>query len=201
MSSLSLDLDPQDQNRAWNLSPEERALLLNLAKDSIRYGLEHGRQMPLDTATCPAALQAPGASFVTLHCNGELRGCIGNLMPARPLALDVVGNAYAAAFRDPRFPPLTASEFDALTIHISLLSPMEPLQFESEEELIAQLRPGIDGLVLEEPPRRGTFLPAVWESLPDPRDFLRQLKLKAGLPANYWSRTLRAQRYTVESIP
>lgn len=201
MSSLSLDLDPQDQNRAWNLSPEERAFLLNLAKDSIRYGLEHGRQMPLDTATCPAALQAPGASFVTLHCDGKLRGCIGNLMPARPLALDVVGNAYAAAFRDPRFPPLTASELDALTIHVSLLSPMEPLQFESEEELLAQLRPGTDGLVIEEPPRRSTFLPTVWESLPNPRDFLRHLKLKAGLPANYWSGTLRALRYTVESIP
>jgi len=118
----------------------------------------------------------------------------------RPLAEDVVQNAFAAAFGDPRFPPVTEPEVDKLDIHISVLSPLEEMHFASEADLLRQIRPGIDGLVLEDGPYRGTFLPAVWESLPDKRDFLRHLKIKAGLPPDYWSNTLRVWRYTTEMI-
>lgn len=183
-----------------DLSFEERRQLLALAQESIRYGLQHRDQMPIDVSAFSPVLQALGASFVTLKSGGELRGCIGSILAARPLALDVTANAYAAAFRDPRFLPLVLAEFDELTIHISLLSPLEPLRFTSEEDLLAQLRPGVDGIMIEEGMHRGTFLPAVWESLSDPGDFLRYLKLKAGLPPGYWSLTLKGYRYTVEPI-
>ncbi len=183
-----------------DLSFEERQQLLALAQESIRYGLQHRDQMPIDVSAFSPVLQALGASFVTLKSGGELRGCIGSILAARPLALDVTANAYAAAFRDPRFLPLVLAEFDELTIHISLLSPLEPLRFTSEEDLLAQLRPGVDGIMIEEGMHRGTFLPAVWESLSDPGDFLRYLKLKAGLPPGYWSLTLKGYRYTVEPI-
>lgn len=183
-----------------NLSTEERRQLLDLARESIRHGLRHQDQAPIDVAIFPTGLQAPGASFVTLKSAGELRGCIGSILAARPLALDVTANAHAAAFRDPRFPPLALAEFAELTIHISLLSPLEQLQFASEEDLLMQLRPGVDGVMIEQDARYGTFLPAVWETLPDPSEFLRHLKLKVGLPPGYWSLTLKAYRYTVESI-
>jgi AmmeMemoRadiSam system protein A len=113
----------------------------------------------------------------------------------------VASNAYSAAFEDPRFAPLERGEFERLDIHLSLLSAPEPIQFGSEKDLLAQIRPSLDGLVLEEGARRGTFLPSVWEQLPDPVEFLRHLKRKAGLPADYWSATLRVSRYTSESIP
>lgn len=183
-----------------SLSFGERRQLLSLAQESIRYGLQHRDQMPIDISAFSPVLQALGASFVTLKSGSDLRGCIGSILAARPLALDVTSNAYAAAFRDPRFRPLALTEFDGLTIHVSLLSPLEPLQFTSQEDLLAQLRPGVDGILIEEGARRGTFLPAVWESLPDPGDFLRHLKLKAGLPPGYWSLSLRAYRYTVEPL-
>lgn len=177
-----------------------RRQLLSLAQQSIRYGLQHRDQMPIDVSAFSPVLQAPGASFVTLKSGSDLRGCVGSILAARPLALDITSNAYAAAFRDPRFQPLTLAEFDDITIHISLLSPLKPLQFTSQEDLLAQLRPGVDGILIEEGARRGTFLPAVWELLPDPGDFLRHLKLKAGLPPGYWSLSLKAYRYTVEPI-
>jgi len=113
----------------------------------------------------------------------------------------VVENARAAAFYDPRFPPLERRELGGLDIHLSVLTPSEPLPAASEAELLAALAPGEDGLILEEGPRRSTFLPQVWESLPEPRDFLRQLKRKAGLPPDHWSPDLRFRRYRVETIP
>jgi len=131
----------------------------------------------------------------------SLRGCIGTLEPQWALVLDVAKNARAAAFEDPRFPALTWPEFDRLEAHVSVLSMPEPMQFESEEDLLAQLRPGVDGLILEESFYRGTFLPAVWESLAEPQEFLRHLKQKAGLHPDYWSDTIKVQRYTTESIP
>ncbi|MGW8227546.1 MAG: AmmeMemoRadiSam system protein A, partial [Gammaproteobacteria bacterium] len=109
-------------------------------------------------------------------------------------------NAYAAAFEDTRFPPLSAAEYDQLEYHISILNPAEAIEFESEADLLQQLQPGIDGLILEERGRRATFLPSVWESLPQAADFLRHLKMKAGLAPDYWSNTLHAQRYTVEDF-
>ncbi len=141
------------------------------------------------------------ATFVTLTIDAQLRGCIGTLEARRALVEDVASNAYSAAFEDPRFAPLERAEFERLDIHLSLLSAPEPIQFGSEKDLLAQIRPSLDGLVLEEGARRGTFLPSVWEQLPDPVEFLRHLKRKAGLPADYWSATLRVSRYTSESIP
>ena len=178
----------------------DRALLLQLARQSIEEGLVGKRQTPV-VDDCSEALRNPGASFVTLKLDNRLRGCIGSLEAHRPLVLDVFENAYAAAFRDPRFPGLQVSEFERLDFHISVLSAPQPMVFESEEDLLAQLRPEVDGLVIEEGFRRGTFLPAVWESLPQPEQFLAQLKLKAGLPAEYWSDRIRVSRYTCESIP
>lgn len=145
-------------------------------------------------------LQRPAATFVTLRREGELRGCIGGLTARQALVLDVVENAAGAALHDPRFFPLRPPELVGLHIHISVLSPLVPLTFASESELLAQLRPGVDGLLLELGRRRGTFLPSVWETLPDPRDFLRELKRKAGLPHDYWCADVRISRYTTESI-
>lgn len=182
------------------LSAEHKRRLLQLARDSIRHGLEAGRPLHVSLVGLPEALQAVRATFVTLLKQGELRGCIGSLEAVRPLAEDIAHNAYAAAFHDPRFPPLDSSELDKLAIHLSLLTPPEPMRFTSEQDLIAQLQPGVDGLILAEGGRRGTFLPSVWEQLPDPAEFLRHLKRKAGLPAGYWSDTLTVQRYRAEVV-
>jgi len=182
------------------LSDSDRRLLLDLARSSIRYGLTHGRPKPVDPADYPPPLREPRAAFVTLNRNGQLRGCIGHLEASQALARDVADNAYAAAFRDPRFPPLTEAEYGDLEVHISVLSPPEPLPIVSEADLLQQMRPGVDGLILEEGYHRGTFLPAVWESLPAPEQFLAHLKLKAGLSPAYWSEGIRVARYTTEAF-
>ena len=143
------------------------------------------------------ALQRSGATFVTLFYGGELRGCIGSLRATRDVALDVRENALAAAFRDPRFPPLTVDEFEATWVEVSLLSPLESARFDTEDELRARLRPGIDGVTLELDEHRATFLPQVWEALPEPREFLAALKHKAGLPAEFWSPRLNVALYQV----
>lgn len=181
------------------LSATQRQRVLDVARESIRHGLTYGKPLPVQDED--AALLQPGASFVTLNLHDELRGCIGSLEAHQPLVKDVAQNAFSAAFRDSRFPPVTASEFDALDLHISILSPSEPLHFSSEADLLRQLRPGIDGLVLTDGYHRGTFLPQVWEQLPEPAEFLAHLKRKAGLPVNHWSPTLRVERYSVDSIP
>ena len=182
------------------LEVADREILLQVAADSIRHGLETGHALAVNVADYSPALQQTGASFVTLTILKQLRGCIGMLNPTRPLIEDVAENAFAAAFEDPRFPPLKEAEYTQLEYHISILNPAEPMDFESEADLLQQLRPGIDGLILEEGGRRATFLPSVWESLPKAADFLQHLKQKAGLPANYWSNTLQMQRYTVEEF-
>ncbi|MDZ7804204.1 AmmeMemoRadiSam system protein A [Thiohalophilus sp.] len=182
------------------MEAQQRQQLLAIARQSIQHGLQHGRPLSVNPQDYDEPLQQPGASFVTLNLHGQLRGCIGSLEAHRPLVVDVAQNAYAAAFRDPRFPPLSDSEFPQLEYHISLLNPAEPMQFTSESDLIAQLRPHVDGLILEDRGHRGTFLPAVWDSLPEPEQFWQHLKLKAGLPANYWSDSLKVSRYTVEEF-
>ncbi len=181
-------------------SPENRDILLAVAGASIRYGLGHGRPLPVSAADYAPELGLRRATFVTLQRRGELRGCIGMLEAVRPLVEDVAHNAYAAAFSDPRFPPLGAGELEGLELHLSILSPPEQLPWSAETDLVQQLRPGIDGLILSDRGRRGTFLPSVWESLPTPVQFLRHLKQKAGLPADYWSATLQVSRYTTESF-
>lgn len=180
------------------LNHSDKKWLLKLAQRSIAFGLEHGQCLLPDNETMPLPLLTQGAAFVTLEQHGQLRGCIGTLEARLPLYLDVCNNAYNAAFRDPRFPPLQESELQQLDIHISVLSKSEEITFIDEEDLIQKIRPGIDGLILEEGSHRGTFLPSVWESLPKPQSFLQHLKQKAGLPPTYWSDTLRIMRYTTE---
>jgi len=143
------------------------------------------------------SLEAPGATFVTLFKNGLLRGCIGTLEARRPLGVDVRANAIAAAFDDPRFPRLGADEFMDTSVEVSLLSAPEVLAADGEQALLAQLRPGIDGVVLELAGRRATFLPQVWDSLRDPTEFLAELKRKAGLPIDFWSAAVHISRYGV----
>ena len=177
-----------------------REILLETARRSIEEGLEQGRPLQVRLEEYPPDLRKERASFVTLRTKGDLRGCIGSILPVRPLIEDVAHNAYAAAFLDPRFPPVSREELALLHIHVSLLSLPEEISFTSEEDLCAQVRPGVDGLLMEEGFRKGTLLPAVWESLPDVREFVRHLKLKTGLPADYWSDSLKVYRYTAESI-
>jgi AmmeMemoRadiSam system protein A len=182
------------------LTAGHKQQLLQVAAESIRKGL-CGETLAVRAADYPELLRVTRATFVTLQVEDRLRGCIGTLEARRILVEDVAGNAWSAAFRDPRFPALTWPEYERLDIHISILSPPEPMRFSSEEDLLAQLRPQVDGLILEEGFARGTFLPSVWEQVPDPREFLRHLKLKAGLRPDYWSSRIRVQRYTAESIP
>ena len=145
-------------------------------------------------------LRAHGASFVTLQLDGELRGCIGSIDPRRPLGDDVTANAYAAAYRDPRFAPVTPQEMPRLGVEVSVLSAREPLAVSSERDAAAVLRPGVDGVYLQYGMTAATFLPQVWESLPAPIDFLAQLRRKAGLPARFWHPDLRISRYTVDKF-
>lgn len=181
------------------LSAQDRRTLLQLAHAAIESGL-HGKTLRVDPAEHSPSLQQTGASFVTIKVADELRGCIGSIEPRRVLVVDVVKNAYAAAFSDPRFPALTVEEFEHLRAHISVLGPSQPIAFTCEDDLLRQLRPDVDGVILEEGGCRATYLPAVWKALPDPREFIEQLKLKAGLPRDYWSESITVRRYTTESI-
>ena len=145
-------------------------------------------------------LRAPGASFVTLRRDGDLRGCIGSVEARRGLGDDVTHNARAAAYRDPRFHPVTREELARLDVEVSILSPRTPLDAASEAEALAKLRPGVDGIYFEFHDLASTFLPQVWESLPEPATFLAELRRKAGLPPNFWHADVRLSRYTVEKF-
>ena len=168
-------------------------VLLGIARSAIGDELGLDAPSPWDHA----ALTPLGATFVTLKQGSELRGCIGSLEPRRPLGVDVRENAIAAAFRDPRFPPLRAREFGTTSIEVSLLMRDEPVAACSEEELITRLRPEVDGVIVQYGAQRATFLPQVWATIADPREFLRALKRKAGLPEDFWSPQLNVSRYTV----
>ena len=181
-------------------SSNEKPVLLAIALDSIRSGLEHGRPARLYIGDYPASLGAQLASFVTLMHGDTLRGCIGTLEAQTSLIENIADNAWAAAFRDPRFPVLTTTEVNDLTIQISVLSPLMPVTVASEQELLAMMVPGDAGWVLQDKGNRGTFLPSVWSSLSDPAVFLQQLKIKAGLSPDDWSNTLEIWRYTTDSF-
>lgn len=175
-------------------------LLLAIARNAIAQalGVEQASGVAHSAPDATAAwLATPAACFVTLTRHGELRGCIGSLEAHRSLLADVRHNAVAAALQDPRFPPLTATELAGIRIEVSLLSAAEPMQFADETDALAQLRPRVDGLVFEFGYHRSTFLPQVWEQLPQPRQFMAQLKRKAGLPADFWSDEVTLSRYTV----
>lgn len=181
------------------IAGHDRVRLTQLASDSISHGIRQGSALDVNLQKWPANLGQVRSSFVTLQLRGSLRGCIGSLQAVHPLARDVALHAFGAAFRDPRFPALATQELQHLDIHISVLSAAVPMQFASELDLLEQLRPGVDGLVLQEGAHRATFLPDVWQNLPDPVQFLSQLKLKAGLSRNHWSSSLTMERYTTES--
>lgn len=182
------------------LSDRERQQLRDVASASLRSGHRHGKPLEIDSSRYGARLLRPRACFVTLRANGDLRGCMGSIEAARALVEDVSHNAYSAGFKDPRFSPLTDAEIPGLDISISVLSEPTEIDFVSESDLLAQVRPGVDGLILQDGPKRGTFLPAVWSTLGEPATFLRHLKQKAGLPESYWSDDIRAWRYTTESF-
>jgi MEMO1 family protein len=192
------DLDPPTAEAVY--STDERRTLLEVARWSIRTGLDSGANIAPEPSLYPPLLRSPGATFVTLRIDDALRGCMGTLRANAPLVTDVAHNAFTAAFRDPRFTPLSTGEYRQLAVEVSVLGEPRPFPVDSEADLLERVRPGIDGLILVDEGRRGTLLPTVWESIPDPAEFVQTLKRKAGLPAEYWSETLRIFRYTTESF-
>jgi len=187
------------------LPADDRAMLIDAARRSIANGLKNGRPARVQHGTFPPTLETFRASFVTLNQDGRLRGCIGSVVPHRSLIEDVATNAHKAAFGDPRFPQLTAAEVDSLDLSVSILSHARPITFGSEAEAVDALQPDVDGVILQAngpdgQPRRGLFLPQVWETVPKAEQFLRHLKAKAGLPQDYWDSSIRLWRYTTETF-
>jgi len=177
------------------LTPGEQAQLLVIARGSIQHGLTAGRPLEIDRTQLSGALLHEQGNFVTLTQRGILRGCIGTLETTQCLAQSIAANAFNAAFHDTRFTPLTAAELDQTQIEISVLSRPEPMDVHTRRELLAALRPGEDGLLLKEHGHHATFLPKVWDQVPDPRQFVQHLMAKAGLPDDYWSESVRCYRY------
>jgi AmmeMemoRadiSam system protein A len=181
-----------------NLTTQSGDFLIRLAGRAIMCGFDAAHAPAPDLGDCPPQLLAHRACFVTLSTpESGLRGCRGMLHARRSLAADVWYNAFASAFDDPRFSPVVREEIGRLEIDVSVLGPLEPIRVSGEQELFDTLERRRDGLVLEWRGRRATFLPKVWESLPEPADFLRQLKLKAGLPAGFWAPDVQVYRYQV----
>jgi AmmeMemoRadiSam system protein A len=181
-------------------STATRLSLLQVALNSIESGLRSGTPQAINSQDYSQELCELRACFITLKTGPSLRGCIGSLEAHRLLVEDVAANAFAAAYRDPRFQKLNRGELDSIDIGVSVLGPSQALTFDSQQTLLDMLRPGQDGLILQDRNARGTFLPSVWESLPEPAEFLDQLKMKAGLTADYWSDTLEVWRYSTESF-
>ncbi|MGI9317074.1 MAG: AmmeMemoRadiSam system protein A [bacterium] len=182
------------------INPILRNTLSQIAWASIDSGLATGQPLTPSLAACEELLTRPGASFVTLKsCQGKLRGCIGTLVSNTPLAINVSHNAHKAAFSDPRFDPIEESERSTLLLQVSVLSKAVRIEGATEVEVVQQVRPNRDGLIIKEGDRRATFLPAVWESVPDVATFIRQLKLKGGFAEDYWSDRVEVLRYTTES--
>jgi AmmeMemoRadiSam system protein A len=188
MAAMNTEREPR------MLPPQDAgSVLLPLARAAI--ARELGKTHPV--ASDAPWLREPGACFITLKHNEKLRGCIGTLRAHRALAEDVRANAVAAAFRDPRFKPLSVTEFESVEVEISLLSPLEPMTFTDEQDALAQLRVGQDGVVFEYGYHSSTFLPQVWDDLREPTEFIQHLKYKAGLPPDFWDREVKLMRYTV----
>ncbi|RME57911.1 MAG: AmmeMemoRadiSam system protein A [Candidatus Dadabacteria bacterium] len=183
-----------------HFTEEEKKILLKTAKDSVEHGVKKGKPLKVKCSSYPTSLQEDGASFVTIKKEGELRGCVGSVVAHRPLIQDVAENAFAAAFKDSRFLPVSKEELPLLSYSISVLTPLKQLKVSSEEELIEKITPGKDGIILIEGPFQGTFLPVMWERLPNPKDFLAHLKIKAGLHPAYWSDTIQVYTFQAEKI-
>ncbi len=183
------------------LTPEEKDTLLRLAREALQQGVAGRTMVALDPERLTPTLRAEGASFVTLTIGGQLRGCIGALEPYQPLAADVREHAVAAALEDPRFPPVSREEVDQIEIEISRLTMPCNLEYRDADDLLSRLRPNIDGVVLRDGFRRATFLPQVWEKIPDKEDFLDNLCYKMGEPPDLWRRKhLEVLTYQVEEF-
>jgi AmmeMemoRadiSam system protein A len=183
------------------LSNEEKQMLLSLARSALEAGVRGAARPQPDLDAMPPRLGADGASFVTLTIHGELRGCIGALEASQPLATDVCEHAVAAALEDPRFPPVRPDELARIDVEVSRLTAPYELQYRDPDELLQKLRPGVDGVILRDGGRRATFLPQVWEKLPDKSEFLDNLCAKMGASPDAWRRQhLQVQTYQVEEF-
>jgi AmmeMemoRadiSam system protein A len=177
----------------------ERQQMMSAVFESINHGLNYGTRAEPDNSKFNDSLSYPAATFVTLTMDGLLRGSMGSITATEPLADNIQYNAYSAAFEDPRFLPLNSDELPLIDVDISILSDREKLSYQSEDELLQQLQPGTDGLILTEGDTTVTFLPTVWGQLADANTFVRELKKTAGLEPHYWSDTLIAERFSVDS--
>jgi len=183
------------------LTSEEKQTLLSIARQSIESAVKGEQSPEQDLALLTPRLKEQGASFVTLTVHGELRGCIGTLEPYQPLADDVHEHAIAAALQDPRFPPVGPNELNEINIEVSRLSVPYPLEYSTSEDLIQKLRPHVDGVILRDGMRRATFLPQVWEKIPNPAKFLDNLCYKMGAAPDTWKRKhLEVLIYQVEEF-
>ena len=184
-----------------SLSSEDKKLLLGVARSALEHGVRSEKQTPLDIKSMTALLREKGASFITLTIHGDLRGCIGALEPYQPLALDVQEHAVAAGLDDPRFPPVTERELNLIKIEISRLTLPKKLEYTGADDLLAKLNPHTDGVILRDGPRRATFLPQVWEKIPDKEEFLDNLCYKMGTAPDTWRRKpLEVLIYQVEEF-
>lgn len=179
-----------EENQSRPFDEKKGEILLEIARKTIaeRLGLSYKPLTDLDAASRDTAFESRRGTFVTLKINDQLRGCIGNLLPDKPLISAVQDNAVNAAFQDPRFAPLSKQEFEKIQIEVSLLTEPKPLNYKDGRDLLDKLRPHVDGVILRKGPYSSTFLPQVWEQLPDKRTFLEQLCMKAGLPADAWQK-------------
>lgn len=183
------------------LTSEEKKFLLGVARSALEHGVRREEQPALDLEKMPERLREEGASFITLTIHGELRGCIGALEPYQALVKDVQEHAVAAGLEDPRFPPVAPRELGLINIEISRLTLPKKLVYTDAEDLLARLRPNVDGVILRDGPRRATFLPQVWEKIPDKSEFLDNLCYKMGAAPDTWRRkTLEVLVYQVEEF-
>lgn len=178
----------------------QRQQLLAIANDAIYHGCETNQPIAIDHSNYSGQLLEHRACFITVSNDGVLRGCMGSLAAKEPLIDNVAANTFKAAFKDPRFDQLDERELGFIDVEIAVLSNTVAIEFDDEEDLIRQLRPNIDGIAINEGELSATFLPKTWQQLPDGEEFLRQLKLKAGLAEDYWSDTIRVERYWVETM-
>ncbi len=183
-----------------SLTKPQKTLLLTTAWQSIAHGLKNGHPLAVQLSNYPPALLEPQACFVTLSYQSQIRGCIGSLTSIRPFVQDVSENAFAAAFCDRHYEAIQEHELADLQITLDCLSAPEPLSINSEQELIRQLNVDVDGLTLQDGSRHATFLPSMWKKTPNPMQFVQQLKHKAGLPAAYWAKSIKVNRFKTQII-
>ncbi len=199
-SNNNLEVKNMNENTAY-LTKEQGEFLLKVAREAIRQELFEGRLKRVPLEGLPEVFKKAGAAFVTLTKNGQLRGCIGHIIPKEPLIRSVEDNAIAAAFEDPRFYPLRKDEFEDIKIEVSVLTEPKPLKYKDVEDLLKKLRPGVDGVIIKKGFYTATFLPQVWEQLPNKEIFLSHLCMKAGLSPDEWKKgDLEVYTYQVQAF-